>query len=426
MPNLTITVGSTNIRVASADIEGAIGMRATFSFTWEKITQGTALGLPVRVALDGQTIFRGKLADREYGPMGNKYGANASQLYLTGTCTDLSNIADRFYVTGRFISNDEITWNSGKLVRYLLTNYLAADGITEGFILDGRGIDRRSYSYRKISDVLTELADENGFLWWIDEFAQLHFADKSGLAAPWHIQQESDYYADIKVRDSLSDVRNRQIIRGGFGGFNRDESFIGKQGVGSGVQEVRVRFPIANTDADPPEMETRRTIHNDDGSTRSEWGSSEPKDHHESEGWYYAHGDTYFRTEGELVHDQKVIFHYKALVPVVTIAEDSSSIHDRIVAEGGSGIYESVIVDDSLEDIERAQREAEGLLARYSQAPRQVEYKTWKPGLKAGMIQRIDIPYLGLAGDFIIESIQGHGDNTSRRHQTPRGDRSSR
>ena len=417
MPNLEIIVNGNHIQVAEADIELAVGARSTFTFRWEKLTFGVPLGYRVEVLLDGTAIFRGRAAHRTYGGIHDKFGPAASQLYTTVTATDLSNIADRWLVTGRFNSNETQAWSAGKIIRYIRETYLAGDGITAGYILEGRTVNRRSYMLHKASDIFTELADENGYIWWIDEFAQLHFSDRAGLIAPFNLSQHTRNYARISVTDSLEDIRNRQYIRGAHGGFERTELSLGRNIVGQGTQEHITRFPIGNTEADPPEVLTRHTTHNPSGDDEVDFTISTAHEGYTNEGWWYEQGGNFFRTEGELVIDQKVTFTYKAMIPILTVAESSSAIQARVIAEGGSGVYESLLVDDSLEDIEIAQQQAEGLVRRFALAPRQVQYTTWEPGLRAGQIQRIDIPYLGLTGDFIIEKVTGHGSNSSRRHQ---------
>lgn len=414
MSNIDVRLNGASIKVLNATLEQNIGKRSTLTFTWQKPTFTPIVGHRVECYVDGSLIFRGKVAKLDYGGINDLF----RQVEYTIQAVDLSEVADRRLVVGRFNSTDDLKWNAGKIVRWIVENYFLADGITIGTILDGHDIARRVYNYRKASDALTELAEENGYLWWITETGVFNFADRTALVTPFNLWTGSRKFRNVRVSESTEELRTVQYVRGGSGGVAQSAQFNGKNIVGYGEREVNVHYPIANTADDLPDIMMRVRVV-EDADERFDWFRLSVTCFPDDSGdWWFETGQTWFRTRGELVTNQKLYIDYKALVPVLTVAQDEDAINERISAEGGSGLYEDIYIDESLEDNGVATQRADALLRRFAHPIKTVTYQTWEKDLRAGAIQPMWIPELGLNGDFIIESITGTGsEETKRQHQ---------
>lgn len=413
MSNIDLRLNNVPIKVKSANLDQNIGKRSTLTFTWEKPTFTPIIGYRVECYVEGDLIFRGKVSQLDYGGINDLM----KQLEYTVTAVDLSEVADRRLVVGRFNSTDDKTWNAGGIARFIVENYFLADGITIGTILDGHDIERRVYNYRKASDALTELAEENGYLWWITETGVFHFADRTSLTAPFNLWTGNRAYRNVRVSETNEELRTVQYVRGGSGGLDRTETFTGKADAGYGRRELTLHYPIANTADDLPEIMLRNTVI-EDAEQRYDWYQLRATCYPDTSGdWYFETGQNWLRG-GELITNHKIYIEYKALIPVLTVAQDEEATNERISAEGGSGLYEDIYIDESLEDNGIANQRADALLRRFSRPIKTVTYETWVPGLRPGAIQQMWHPELGLAGDFIIESVTGAGGlETKRLHQ---------
>lgn len=89
---------------------------------------------------------------------------------------------------------------------------------------------------------------------------------------------------------------------------------------------------------------------------------------------------------------------------VVTLSDDAA-IAERIAAEGGDGVYEHYADLPDAVSPEHGLDQAYGMLKAASTLGQTVSYVTIGTGLRAGMVQTIDLPDVGLSGEYLVEAI---------------------
>lgn len=406
---LTLMVNGATVAATAGSIrwQSTIGERDRLDFRLDLLPGMPQDGGRVTLDQDATRLFTGSVEQYVLS------GARDLLWQLAGqyNCVDMSQTLDRRRVTGRFDSTTGVTWTAGGIVRRLVDNFLAVEDITKGTIDDGPAVELVVFNYDTASDAVRELAEMTGYTWWVDTAGALHFRENilAGMAAPWGLTATSLNYRQIRVKVDRSQLRTVQYIRGGLGtGSLFTQNFKGR----GRWNEVRLRFPIGNPWDDPPSLRIEKTNWNADGSKyiTNSYPVIYEIDHDNNGSWVYKQGENWVRTTdgGNLPEDNKLFVTYKSAVPVLLAATDTAAIARRAYLDGGSGWYESLEIDESLESLDLARQKAAGFLRKYGKSLRTVEYDTWAPGLRAGQLQSLDIPALGLSGsDWLIQSVEG-------------------
>lgn len=98
-------------------------------------------------------------------------------------------------------------------------------------------------------------------------------------------------------------------------------------------------------------------------------------------------------------------FTYRYEIDVITMVEDIASQQAIAKVQGGDGVYEHVIVDDSLTTIDAA--EAAGLADLREHANPRVKgsFETEVPGWAPGQLVTINLPDRGITGTFLVQKV---------------------
>jgi hypothetical protein len=150
-------------------------------------------------------------------------------------------IADR-----RLVGEVYFNRSAGYIVNDIITKYLAPDGITAGTVDAGAVIPRAVFGYMMASDVLRNLAEANGFIWYIDREKALHFTERDAVTAPNGIDETTAGERSIRglaLERSLTQYRNRQLVQ-----YNELTAVRTERFAGDGETKTwSVEFPVANT-----------------------------------------------------------------------------------------------------------------------------------------------------------------------------------
>lgn len=155
------------------------------------------------------------------------------------SCAGYEVLADR-----RLIAEVYRNKTAGFIVNNIITNYLAADGITAGTIETGAFIPRATFAYVQASQVLRELAEANGLVWYISYDKELFFVERDFATAPYEIDQTDATKRAVRgvvATGSLNQYRNRQMVSYEELTAVRTETFAGD----GFTQTFGVEFPIA-------------------------------------------------------------------------------------------------------------------------------------------------------------------------------------
>jgi len=132
------------------------------------------------------------------------------------SCVDNHYLADKRLLAKAFVSPDTVA----TAVAWIVTNYLAGEGVTTGAITAPTAITAISYDYVTVAQALDDLAAYAGCTWYIDVDKALYFVPRSTYAAAWDITEVGDELPNVlaesfEVYRTNPEYRNQQFIRGG-------------------------------------------------------------------------------------------------------------------------------------------------------------------------------------------------------------------
>jgi len=315
--------------------------------------------------------------------------------FMDVECVSYDELLDRFNVAKIYDG-----YKAGEVVKDILDNYLPDESIGQTGIQDGLEIERAVFAYRKASDCIREIADLIGFSWYIDVDKDLQFFDRATFNAPWSISDGSSNYISLGVKVHGKDYRNKQLVRGGNDRTtSRTENFTG--------DDEGQTFTLGYPCAEEPTI-TLDTGGGAASQTVGIRGVDDPADFD----WYWKSESseiTQKDADTPISPGDVLAVTYRGYYPIITQRTDAAQIAERAAVEGGSGIYENVATDRSIESGEFAEQKAEGLLRRFgSEVPVTVNIVTDNDGLMPGQLLFIDLPdrHSSLdAQQFLIDSV---------------------
>ena len=95
----------------------------------------------------------------------------------------------------------------------------------------------------------------------------------------------------------------------------------------------------------------------------------------------------------------------KQPILVITMVEDIASQQAIAAVQGGDGIYEHVIVDDSLTTIQAAEAAGMADLREHANPRVKGSFETEVPGWVPGQIVNINLPDRGVVGEYLVQRV---------------------
>lgn len=433
MPTLSLTIDGTErvalLRTSTLDIPNALQARGTCRFTLDDaplaltpdLGYRPAEGEQVRVTYGDVVLFAGTVDEVNWWvEAGTEPALTVSDI----TCVDYNQIPDRHLVARSYEA-----MTAGAIVRDVVERDLAGEGISVvgsalqlsgsevgpvamvgtaqvgsieyAGVEDGPMVDAATFAYMPASQVFHELAELVGFYWNIDHDKVLTFAPRDQRSAPFAISEAADTdpitgdarsnFRGMRVRRSRDQYRNRQFVRAGIDVTDpRTEYFKGD----GAAKTYTVAFP----------MQTEPTVTvGGVAKTVGIKGLDQPGSHD----WYWNKGlHELVQDDGAvaLTSAETLAITYRGSFPIVIASSSQAEVDARAAIEGGTGVYEDVVDDTSIDSTEQAHDKANALLRRYGQIPESVEFETDQPGLQAGQLLPVWSPRHGLDGLYLIES----------------------
>lgn len=336
-------------------------------------------GEAIMLKVDGRIEFRGSLEDVDWT------SGWTSGRFITCKCVNMARALDRRLVARAYVGN-----TTEEIVADVIDTYLADDGIVAGTISPGPVLTKAVFNYMKASKVLDELCDMTGYSWMVDQYGQLHMRDRSTVTAPWNITDASAPVLEMRVRRNRAEYSNTQWLRAGQDETDERTDLF----KGDGTRETfTMKFPIAT--------EPTVTV-NAVAKTVGIRGIDAGKD------WYWNKGDKELTQDDAgtpLTSSDTLSVTYTGFYPLVVKVLDEVEIQARQAIEAGSGIYERIDSDESIEDRELAATKAAGLLRKYGAIPESVAYTTYTHGIRAGMLQTILRSEDAVDGEYLVVDV---------------------
>jgi hypothetical protein len=280
---------------------------------------------------------------------------------------------------------------AGDAVREILDEYLVEEGITEGYIEDGLLLTEISLGNCSATVALTKLADSQGFVCYLDYDLRLFFHSRTLYAAEWNILDSTDILAPggestMNLKFANPDYVNSITVVGGYEETVLQEEPFVTDGV---TKTFALGYPV------------NRVV----GCTVN--GSAKTIGQKGTDSGTY---DCYYALQSETLTFETAppagsgLIQYYGLWRAKSKAEDLTAQATNAARQMvGSGKVEQVKVDDSLTSIIAAGEYANADLASRAVDGITATYKTRRPGLAAGTLQRI--VYQGTDEDFLIAHV---------------------
>jgi hypothetical protein len=313
---------------------------------------------------------------------------NQTQLLVDCDCVSYDALADRRLVARAY---DSPTQTLNSIVTDIIAQDFAGEGIDVANVETGPILSKLVFSYTHANEAFDLLAELTGYSWWIDAYKKLYFADRATLAAPYTLSTSSSNFKSINVESTRIDYRNRQYVRAGLGlTASRTETLVG--------DGTRKSFTLAYPVGATPTTITVGGVGKTIGIREVDSGKD----------WYYQSGSPVINQDpsASAVGSGVIIsVAYEGQYPIIVAAQDDAALTDRATVEGGSGIYDEVIDEPAIADVDSATDRAFGLLRRYARIPRKANIVTVTAGLRAGQLVTVDITQHGLTGSWLVESV---------------------
>ncbi|HOF38702.1 MAG TPA: hypothetical protein PLD73_01415 [Candidatus Hydrogenedentes bacterium] len=243
-----------NLR-SDADAEMTCDMLA--SSAWQP-----QLGMTVMVYDGTELVHTGKIKEINRSKYNSTYWKASIRV---GTLSEVAYRAPAGWTSGIDYSTSgaaaEYVRTTGMSAYKLTANSAPWLGILQGRIEDGlSNIGEIDISGRNAADVLNQLAEGAGFIWYIDQYRKLHFRSpfQTAVVAAHALVDGNGYtdYKDVEYRQSVDQYRTHQVITGGYG----DDGYRVRS-VRS-LTDLSITAPITST-TEACGNDYRSTIHNE-------------------------------------------------------------------------------------------------------------------------------------------------------------------
>ncbi|MFA5130429.1 MAG: hypothetical protein WC477_05990 [Patescibacteria group bacterium] len=392
MAEKTFTIGGTNILVQPGwSIQDKINARSTMQMTVVStgtLTADITTGQAVEITESLTSIFTGIILEVE------RFEAMPNILQYNISSVDNNAKADKRRIAASYTANF-----SGNIVSAILTSVLSDEGVTLGTIEDGPQINKCIFNYDSAAEALDKLKDTvgGGYFWNISFSGALSWQNRASNAAPWQLT-DSVQHNKFRVRETLSQYRNRQYVRGGTGKTSSQVDEKPSPAPDGTSKKFIMRYPIA----EKPTIKINSTAiaTADVGVNGFDTGKK----------YYFSYASnviTQDDSETVLSAADTVEVTYIGLYPIIVLADSAAQIAARAAIETGTtGIYENMIRDKALDNKDSALDLAEGLIAKYGVVPNVITFETEVAGLKAGQLLTIIKSLYDINASYLIESVK--------------------
>jgi hypothetical protein len=364
---------------------------------------------------NGALLFRGFIERAKESRLGTG-GVREHTL----ECVDLHYLADK-----RVAAKSYTDTTCGGIVTDLLSEYLAAEGVTAGVIQDGPNVRAIAFNYVSVADAITDLAQRAGFWWRITHAGELDFASPTFAAGGGVTfngetvtfggevvafgdaiepgEALSVNVSAVALADSVSVVRhassyrNRQWVKGG---RDRTVPQVETQ-FGDGERRAfAIGFPIA----EEPTVEVSRAGGAFTGETAGAAGIQEGRD------WSYTFGSSTIVQNPAgtvLASGDRVRVTYVGLFDVIARVDDVNLQNERALAEGGSGIVERVLSDRTSGTRDSAFQLAGELIEYFGRPATVARFTTSSLAFAPGAGVTVNLPEAGISGgDGLVTTVE--------------------
>ena len=307
-------------------------------------------------------------------------------------CHDYGRQLDRYLINDSF-ENQTIA----DIIDYIITDKgLDTAGFTTNNVDCSHTVAYVGFKYETFSSVLTQLADLINYDWYVDYDKDIHFFAKDKTPAPFDIQDDNGSYIfeSLVIRRDNSQVRNVIYVRGGeyLGDtFTSEYKSVNSGGVQQNVFNLPYKYDALKVNV-----------------TGEIWdGGIDGVDVEGNYDYMWNNEEKFIKIRSDRIPSDGASIRVsgRPYLPVVVKLRDPDSIDSMVSAEGGTGEYEHIIIDKSIDSREGARERARAELEAYATTISEGEFSTYNSGLKAGMRIRINSSAHNIDEYYIINRV---------------------
>ena len=372
----------------------------TATFILEDPVNIPATGLPVIMYRDtpSNVIFGGIITGLTQKKLAPSQDASLRSYSYNIKCMDYQRLLDRYLVNNTYSSS-----NCSTIISDIIANYTDTGiGFTMNNVSRGPNITKVTFSYKRVSEAITELADLVGYDWYVDSDKDIHFFRRKTISSPYNIDDDALSYVDGKlVKDfrltpDYSQVRNRIYVRGGYelsDVFTESFEADGTERVFSlSWKPHNISVFTVNGVGKTYAVDF---INPDDGTFEYLWNYQEK--------YIRAAG---FQPEPTPAAGHIISITYQYEIPILVRVDNPASQTALAQLEGGDGIYESVIKDRTISSKNEAQDRGEAELESFSNPLITGNFTTYDDGFQAGQAVVINLHgYAAYNDTYVIQQV---------------------
>jgi hypothetical protein len=392
------------VRVGSLNVLDELNGPATAAFDLadRQSTAEPAIGKPIIIKHGEYTLFAGQV---------DKF----SKVRVKGTtmhdwhvqCVDYSCILGRRTYTGTIPAGTTLR----SAVATILSAALAGEGFTMAGVDTGPKLPKLQFQRLPVSDCFNEISRLTRYKWWVNDAKDIQFKDRSAEAAPWALTSLEQLTSYTYQRER-SQYRNVQRILGTKVTANKATTV---QWTADGKRRtfyLQQGTTTSGTAYDEIASVSLLTVPGADGLPMTELigvpGTPTNK-------WEYSVGGNYISQvpdEATKPAGAVITLTYIGRIRIEGVYPSfdkwgaDPEIQERKAYEGGTGIYEAVEVDESIDDAGTAREKAKAIRDLHGHIPTILEVETFRGGLKPGQMWTVQLTNYGIDTQFLIDSVQ--------------------
>lgn len=334
------------------------------------------LGQEVVLAIGATRIFAGKVFRRQTGFLSE---AESTWLVHDLDCVDYNAICDRRRIGEVYPPGLTL----GQIVRDVVTKTIGQEGITDEGVEEGPTLDRVVFPNILVSEAFDLLSQQTGYYWDVDYMRRLHFFSRFTSQAPFAIVNgDNAVFRNFFDVETLEQYRNSQYVDGGQAVMLPQREELPSDGktrtytVGGPIAK-KPRLDLNGVEIDPNTVGIR--------------GLEEGK------AYYWAQGEnTITRDQAlePLPANQPLGVTAQWFFDLDVVVTNFEGVAERKAAEGGTGLYENIATEQSLDGEEVITAKGLALLNRYGLS-KEKEFELDVAGLSPGQQVSVTVPEVG-------------------------------
>jgi hypothetical protein len=357
-------------------------------------------GMTVKVYRDtvDNMLFGGIITSTQKMKTGRSTDVDRRGFTYKIQCQDYRRLLDRYLV-----NNSYEDMNCKQIIDHMIANYTDDSlGFTTDNVENGLVLDKINFSYVTVTDAIRDLAHVVGYEWYIDNNKDIHFFSRVSQSAPFTINSDRLIKVENGINNFVlspdySQVRNRVYVRGGYYLSNEyTETFVADGEARAWALAHKPHNVSALTVNAVTKTYAVDHLNSDDGTFE----------------YFWSYTESYLRvadggSEPTPIAGYTISIMYQYEVPIIVRVDNEVSQELMKTVEGGDGIYEYIVKDESLNSKEEAYNRGKVEVTTYGDALITGSFTTFEHGFQPGQFVELDnIPgYEVWNGKYSIQRV---------------------